>query len=67
MGNRYPLTQTRYGFRWGPVTVERTATDEKWGVVVTVKGATEQVDIRVSPAGRTLTVSEKKTAVHLDE
>ena len=31
---RFPLTETRYGFMWGPCTIERAVSDPKWGVVL---------------------------------
>lgn len=54
--NRFPLCQTTYGFRWGPLLVERCMSDKRAGIVVTVSGATHYVHIRVSPGGRALSV-----------
>lgn len=42
--------QTRFGFTWGQVTVERTA-NIKGHRVLTVKTNRERVDLRVTPSG----------------
>lgn len=56
----FELNETRYGFDWGPMTVERVASDPKWGVVVLVKPSGGDYDdavyVRVSPKGRSITV-----------
>lgn len=44
-----------YGFEWGPLVVERVASDDRigWVLIVRPKDAYKpQVEIRVSPAGR---------------
>jgi hypothetical protein len=54
----YPFNIIKYGFRWGPVTVKRTISDPKLGVVLTVKSeGGERVEIRVTPAGQKMEVS----------
>lgn len=51
------LVSTDYGFTWGPLTVERTAIMPSGGHVITVTTSTsKQVDIYVSPGGRSLRV-----------
>jgi hypothetical protein len=45
-------TKTPFGFRFGPLDVERTVADEKFGYVVTVKAGQNTVTIRTSPNGR---------------
>ena len=53
----YALTDDPYGFAWGPVAVERTASDPKWGVILTIKNDYgKQFEVRVSPSGRVLEV-----------
>lgn len=51
--SRTPRT-TRYGFDWGPFRVERVASDDRIGYVVTIRDETysHEVMVRVSPAGR---------------
>lgn len=54
--------KTPYGFRWGPMHVDRCCSDERLGVVlrVSVKPFPESceryVDIRVSPKGSKIQV-----------
>ena len=46
------LTITRYGFVWGPLSVERVASDEKrFGYLLLIKTAKQQLEIRVTPKG----------------
>ena len=44
----------KYGFRWGPLVVERTAHIEGRGYVVTVRTERESVQVFVSEKGRNL-------------
>lgn len=54
----YEVVETRYGFNWGPVIVERSISDPLGGVLLTIKTiAGRSVDIRVSPKGHILQVS----------
>lgn len=47
------VTNTIFGFDWGPMTVERCVSDPKWGVTLVVKTARgESVEIRSTPFGR---------------
>jgi hypothetical protein len=60
--SKYSYKETPYGFRWGPMWVERAASDEKGGVVLRVatapagEGAGRVIYIRVSPRGQSVTV-----------
>ena len=50
----FELEETRFGFRWGAMNVERIASDPKFGTVVGIFGkpGVPAVYVRVSPAGR---------------
>jgi len=50
----FPLEHIKYGFRWGPMTVERVISDPEWGVVVRISTPHRALEIRASPAGRKL-------------
>lgn len=49
---------TRFGFTWGPMTVDRAAVIDRHGTyrVLRVATATQAIDIYVSPAGRSVRV-----------
>jgi hypothetical protein len=47
----FGLDETRYGFRWGPVDIERTASDPKWGVVLYLRTPRQCIEVRVTPTG----------------
>ena len=47
---------TQYGFKWGPMTVERTASSQGGRRVLTVKTRSQAVEILVSPGGRRIEV-----------
>ena len=47
----YELTETKYGFEWGPLSIERIAHNDSFGVIIYVSGKREQVEIRVTPSG----------------
>lgn len=53
MAERPPVIggPTLYGFRWGPATVER-ATEINGHVYVLIRGARDQVVVRVTPSGK---------------
>ena len=40
-----------YGFRWGPLEIERVGSFEKWGVVLELKTPKQSLLIRVTPSG----------------
>ena len=44
------LTETRCGFRWGPVLVERCASHQGH-VIVSIKTKNKRLDVRVTPKG----------------
>ena len=50
--NAFEFVFEQYGFRWGPLMVQRTCSDPKGGIVITVLAACGAVEIRVSPKGR---------------
>lgn len=52
--NIFRHSNTRNGFTWGPLEVERVAEDEKGGVLVAIKTAHRRMEIRVTPRGRRL-------------
>jgi hypothetical protein len=49
---------TEYGFEWGPLTVERTASLPEGRVVLTVKTDHRELTIYASRTGRSLRVFE---------
>lgn len=58
---RKPFTHTDipYGFRWGPLHVERVASDElTFGAVVEVGSDRDRFHVRVSPAGRRVQITQ---------
>lgn len=53
MGERTDYAETRYGFRYGPLEVQRTASGPRIGYVVTVRLPDgERVEVRTSRTGR---------------
>lgn len=53
-------TETRYGFQWGPIEVERAISDPKYGYVLTIRTPHQVLDVQVSPTGRKLTTRQRK-------
>ena len=47
---------TQYGFKWGPVAVERSAVIQGGRHVLTVSTRSQAVEILVSPGGRRIEV-----------
>jgi hypothetical protein len=45
------LEDTDYGFVWGPVAVERWASDEEGSVILGLTTKKETLEIRVTPTG----------------
>jgi hypothetical protein len=43
--------EKQFGFRWGPVTIERCISDPKFGVVLTATTPKGRVHLRVTPTG----------------
>lgn len=52
--NKFPLEETDYGFRWGPVAVERVLSDPKFGVLLSLATRKHKIELRVTPGGRIL-------------
>jgi hypothetical protein len=46
------LEETVFGFRWGPVTVERCVSDPKWGVQLSLTTERWTLEVRIMPTGR---------------
>ena len=59
---RIAIDEERYGFRWGPLVVQRCCHDEKrLGYMLTIRtDKGREVEIRVSPKGDRITVENKK-------
>ena len=57
----FEKTETQYGFDWGPLKVERVASDPKFGVVVWLmsKATGQVIEVRLSPAGQRFDVTAK--------
>lgn len=55
----YPLTLDSYGFSWGPVTVERTASGKRFGIILSIKTKHKVLEVRVSPKGDSLKTTER--------
>ena len=51
---------TRYGFVFGPMRVERAIGDEAYGYVLTIKVGDRWFDFATSPAGRNVSIHEKR-------
>jgi len=47
----FTLKELPYGFRWGPVTIERTMSDPRFGVILQIKTGRQTKEIRVTPSG----------------
>ena len=49
---------TIFGFKWGPMKVERTAADDRLGWILTVRDENGEgrAEIRVSPKGQKWTI-----------
>lgn len=51
----FKLEETKYGFRWGPIEIQRLMSDDKIGVVIAVMTETEEMEIRCTPKGKRMT------------
>ena len=51
MSDDYKHERTRFGFNWGPVTVERATSDRKHGVWLHIRTGKNLVSIRATPSG----------------
>jgi hypothetical protein len=47
----FQCTPDIYGFTWGPATIERSCSDDKWGVLLTIRTPRGSQKIRVTPTG----------------
>ena len=53
----FPMEETKYGFEWGPMVVERVLSDERVGVVVQVRTrGGPGFEVRVTPKGKKIDV-----------
>lgn len=59
MDEKVKTEVTRFGFIYGSATVERICSG-RFGVVITIFGAREEIDVRVTPGGR-VSVIETRT------
>lgn len=53
-----PLSITEHGFKWGPLTVQRTATYRGQLILTVFTEAGQAIDIVVSPKGHQIRVIE---------
>jgi hypothetical protein len=60
--SNFPFNETRYGFDWGPLKIERIASDPKFGVVVFVGSEREQYELRVTPKGNKVLMTKREHA-----
>lgn len=47
----FDLEKVQFGFRWGPLTIERCMSDPKFGVIITATTPKGRVHLRVTPSG----------------
>lgn len=52
----------RYGFRWGPMVVERIAHIEGRGYALNIKTAHQSMQVYISEAGRVIRAEEPRDA-----
>ena len=57
----FPIELNRYGFVYGPLTVERCCDDKRVGVFVWLGTKREQMTIRVTPGGRISVYNHEKS------
>lgn len=56
--NGFDCEMTDYGFRWGPLEVERATSHPKFGVFLTLRtDMGREVTVRVSPTGRVMKIT----------
>lgn len=51
----FRLEETKYGFRWGPMEIQRLMSDDKIGVVISVMTDDDEMEIRCTPKGKRIT------------
>lgn len=54
--------ETQFGFKWGPLEVTRILSDERIGVVISVKSGLDEYEVRASPSGRRLQAIKRERA-----
>jgi len=49
----FKLTEHEYGFHWGPATVSRLISDDRYGVLLEISSNKykDKLEVRVTPAG----------------
>jgi hypothetical protein len=47
----FEYSETKYGFKWGPATIERCISDPKFGVVIEATTPKGKVYLRITPSG----------------
>jgi hypothetical protein len=62
----YRFRHTCFGFDYGPLKVERIFSDPKVGVVICVGSKHKQFQVRVSPKGHAVEITEQER-VHWSE
>jgi len=67
MMSNFPCRETRYGFEWGPMKIERFTSDPKFGVVVFIGSEHQQFEVLVSPKGRMVSVTEREDVHWVEE
>lgn len=50
---------TEYGFKWGPMTVERCISDPKLGYLLTVSAGGKTLELVCTPTGKKLRVQSE--------
>lgn len=65
--SNYRFRETRYGFDYGPLKVQRVATDPKAGIIIHVGSEHKQFQVRVSPKGRNVDVHETESVYWHEE
>ena len=63
---RFELTETRFGFAWGPAHIIRCVSDKKYGVILEVRTGRQRLNVRVTPTGVIRTSYLPRMKEHLD-
>lgn len=56
----FQISDTRYGFDWGPARVRRILDDKRYGVLIAIVGKRSAVELRVTPGGRVSVNQQRK-------
>lgn len=54
----HETAETSFGFRWGPLTVERTCSDDRYHII-TIRTPHRVLEVAVSPTGRAIRTNQK--------